>query len=131
MNLPLAKVWAKVAYIPYKVLYPMIVVFCVIGAYSINNSIWDIGVMMVFGVIGFFMKKLSIPMAPAILTFVLGDQIERALSQSLTISRGSLMIFFQRPICIGILSIIALIIGFSIYSKSRNRGLSIVDDTEG
>lgn len=131
LNLPLARIWSRVAYIPYKVLYPMILVFCVIGAYSINNNIWDVGVMMAFGVIGFFMKKLSIPMAPAVLTYVLGDQIERALSQSLTMSRGSLMIFFQRPICIGILTIIALIIGFSIYSKSRNKGLSIVDDTEG
>ena len=130
LNLPLARIWAKVAYIPYKILYPMIIVFCVIGAYSVNNSLWDVGIMMLFGIIGFFMKKLGIPMAPAVLTFVLGDQIEQALSQTLTISGGSMLIFFQRPICIGIISIITVIIAVSVYSKLKNKGLSVVDDTE-
>ncbi|HWQ79939.1 MAG TPA: tripartite tricarboxylate transporter permease [Anaerovoracaceae bacterium] len=129
MNLPMARFWAKVALVPYKVLYPAIVVFCVVGAYSINYRVWDVGMMMIFGVIGYFMKRLDIPMAPAVLTFVLGDQIERALSQSLTMSHGSMLIFVRSPICIVILAVIAAIIAFSAYSRLSKRGL-IIEDAE-
>ena len=129
MNLPMARFWAKVAMVPYKLLYPAIIVFCVVGAYSINYRVWDIGLMMIFGLIGYFMKRLDIPMAPAVLTFVLGDQIERALVQSLTMSHGSFLIFVRSPICIAILVVIALIIGFSAYSRLSKRGL-IIEDAE-
>jgi putative tricarboxylic transport membrane protein len=119
MNLPLARVWAKVALVPYRILYPFILIFCILGAYTINNQLWDVGVMIVFGIIGYFMRKLDIPIAATILAFVLGDQIETVLVQSLILSRGSLLIFFTKPISAGILACVLIILIFSIYSHFR------------
>jgi putative tricarboxylic transport membrane protein len=84
--------------IPYSILMPLIVVFCITGAYSLKNNVWDVGQMLVFGVIGYVMKKLGYSPAALVLALVLGPLAERALRQSLIISDAGMGIFFLRPI---------------------------------
>ena len=93
--------------VPYSILMPLIVMFCVTGAYSLKNSLWDVGQMLVFGVLGYFMKKLGYSPAALVLALVLGPLAERALRQSLIISDTGLGIFFLRPIS-GVLMVLAL-----------------------
>jgi len=115
LNLPLVGLWAKLLKIPYESLVVLILVFCIIGAYSLNNSVFDIGVMIVCGVLGYLFKKLDFPMAPAILTLILGPLMERSLRESLSISQGDYGIFFTRPISLALLVITALILATSAW----------------
>jgi putative tricarboxylic transport membrane protein len=94
--------------IPYSILMPLIVVFCITGAYSLKNNVWDVGQMLVFGVIGYLMKQLGYSPAALVLALVLGPLAERALRQSLIISDAGLGIFFTRPIS-GVLMTLALL----------------------
>jgi putative tricarboxylic transport membrane protein len=94
--------------IPYSILMPLIVVFCITGAYSLKNNVWDVGQMLVFGVVGYLMKKLGYSPAALVLALVLGPLAERALRQSLIISDAGLGIFFTRPIS-GVLMTLALL----------------------
>lgn len=130
MNLPLARIWAKIALIPYKLLFPLILILSFIGAYSINNSLWDVGVMVVFGFVGYFMKKLDIPLAVTVLTFVLGPQIESSLLQSLALSNGSMLIFFERPISLALLILIFIIMIATIISSLNKKRGALVSDVE-
>lgn len=107
LNLPLIPLWVKVLKVPYKILFPLIILFCLIGSYSINNSVFDILVMVVFGVSGYVLRKYRYEEAPLVLAFVLGPMMEKAFRQSLIMSNGSPFIFFTRPIS-------ALAIGISI-----------------
>jgi putative tricarboxylic transport membrane protein len=84
--------------VPYGILMPMIILFCITGAYSLKNSVWDVGQMLVFGVVGYAMKKLGYSPAALTLALVLGPLAERALRQSLIISDAGAGIFFLRPI---------------------------------
>jgi putative tricarboxylic transport membrane protein len=93
--------------IPYSILMPLIILFCVTGAYSLKNSVWDVGQMLVFGVVGYFMKKLGYSPAAMVLALVLGPLAERSLRQSLIISDAGIGIFFTRPIS-AVLMVLAL-----------------------
>jgi len=93
--------------IPYSILMPLIVVFCVTGAYSLKNNLWDVGQMLVMGVLGYFMKKLGYSPAALVLALVLGPLAERALRQSLIISDAGIGILFMRPIA-AVLTVLAL-----------------------
>ncbi len=93
--------------VPYAILMPLIIVFCITGAYSLKNSVWDVGQMLVFGVLGYVMKKLGYSPAALVLALVLGPLAERALRQSLIISDAGLGIFFLRPIA-AVLTVAAL-----------------------
>ncbi|MBI4803743.1 MAG: tripartite tricarboxylate transporter permease [Desulfovibrio sp.] len=101
LNLPLIPLWARIAYIPFPVLGPLIVLFSVIGAYSIRFMMFDVWVALLFGVVGYLMRKLKFPVASLVLATVLAAMLETSLSQSLMLSRGSLAIFFTRPIALG------------------------------
>ncbi len=105
LNLPLIPLWVQVLRIPDKILYPLIILFCLVGAYSINNSVFDIGVMILFGVVGYLLNKFDYEAAPLILGFVLGPMFEVNLRRSLLMSQGSFAIFVERPI-----ALIALIV---------------------
>ena len=105
LNLPLIGIWVKVLEIPQWILFPLILVFCIIGAYSVNFSILDLNLMLGFGGIGYLMRKFEYEPAPLCLAFVLGPLLESSLRQSLSISQGSFTIFMIRPIsatCFGI-----------------------------
>ena len=123
LNLPLIPLWVQVLRIPDRVLYPLILLFCVIGAYSINNNVFDIGVMVIFGIAGYLFKKFGYEAAPFILGFVLGPMFEVNLRRSLLISQGSFSIFFTRPIAFIAIVVCAVLLLFNIYQafagKSR------------
>ena len=90
--------FAAILRLPFAILIPLIVYVCAMGAYAVHNSTLDIWYMLIFGVVGYFFKKLDYPIAPMVLALVLGDAAESALRQSLIMSQGSLLIFFASPI---------------------------------
>ena len=98
MNLPMVPFFAKLLNTPYKVLYPAILLISVVGVYSVNFSIFDVGLLVVFGLLGYAMRKLDIPPAPLVLAFVLGPIAENSIRQSLLLSDNSPIIYLQRPI---------------------------------
>lgn len=97
LNLPLVPLFAAMLRVPYSILYPFILLICITGAYSLDGSIFQVFIMFIFGVIGYFVKKLDFPPAPIVLALILGPMVERALYQSLTISHGSFSILVTRP----------------------------------
>ena len=101
---------------------PLILLFCLIGAYSINNNIADMIVMIIFGMVGYILKKLSYEPAPLVLAFILGPMSETAFRQSLILSDGRFSIFVNRPISAVALLIACLLLvstGFSFYRKTK------------
>ncbi len=98
LNLPLIGIWVKLLKVPYSILFPFILLFCLIGSYTVGNNILDVYIMILFGVIGYVMKKHGYEPAPVVLAFVLGPMFENAFRQSLIISSGSALIFLTRPI---------------------------------
>jgi putative tricarboxylic transport membrane protein len=113
LNLPLVGLWARISQIPYKILGPIIMAICVISAYSQRNTLFDVWVAITFGIVGYIMKKRNWPMAPLILGFILGHLFEENLRQSLSISHGSLIIFFERPVSLTFLILTGIIIIFT------------------
>ncbi len=108
LNLPLIPLWVSILKIPYSILSAFILGFCVLGAYTLNGSVFDVGVMLAFGVIGYLLRKLDIPAVPIILTMILGPLMEQALRQSLDMSGGDFSILFTRPISATLLGVAAL-----------------------
>jgi len=119
LNLPLIPLWVQVLRIPPRVLYPLILLFCLIGGYSLSNNILDVLLMIIFGILGYLFRKFQYEGAPLILAFVLGPIIENNLRQSLILSRGSFDIFFARPISAITLTITILLILSSIFPSFR------------
>ncbi|MBS3918025.1 MAG: tripartite tricarboxylate transporter permease [Deltaproteobacteria bacterium] len=112
LNLPLISLWVKVLRVPYSFLFALILLFCLIGSYTINNNVDDGIIMIVFGLIGYLMRKFDYEAAPLVLGLVLGPMMENALRRSLLISEGNLGVFFLRPLSVVFL-IVALFILFS------------------
>ena len=128
LNLPLIPLWVTLLRVPYSVLGPLILGFCVLGCYSISSSLFDVGLMLIFGLVGYFMKKMDIPMAPALLTLILGPLMEKGLRRSLELSDGDFSIFLTRPISAVLLAFAVVIIAstaFKFFSKVRG-GDSVV-----
>jgi putative tricarboxylic transport membrane protein len=129
MNLPMANLWARITLIPFRLLFPIIIMIIIVGTYSLNNSLFDVGAMLVFGIIGYFLKKADFPLAPIILAFVLGELLEKTLIQSLTIFEGDILGFFMRPISGTILAFAIIAIVISIISSIKNKRL-VTEDVE-
>ncbi len=109
LNLPLIGIWVRILKVPYPVLFPLILLFCLIGCYSVNNSIVEVMIMIIFGIVGYLMKRYEYEAAPLILAFVLSPLLENALRQSLILSHGSFLIFLTRPISL-ILLMVAMVL---------------------
>ncbi|MBI2205009.1 MAG: tripartite tricarboxylate transporter permease [Candidatus Rokubacteria bacterium] len=105
LNLPLVGLFVNVLRIPYPILYPSIVVFCIIGVYAVNSSVVDLWIMVVMGLLGWMLRKLSFETAPIVLGVVLAPMIELAMRQSLAMSDGSYMIFVTKPISATLLAV--------------------------
>jgi putative tricarboxylic transport membrane protein len=123
LNLPLIGLWVRLLKVPYAILFPFIFLFCLIGAYTVGNNIQDVYIMIIFGIIGFLLKKYDYEPAPFVLAFILGPMFENAFRQSLIISSGNPLIFLSRPIAAAFL-LISLIILISplilkVLGKSR------------
>jgi len=108
LNMPLIGIWVKFLKIPYNVLIPLILTISATGIFATDNNVFDMWIMFFFGLVGYVMRKLDFPAAPMVLALVIGRLVEMSLRQSLTISHGSISIFFTRPIS-GVLTVIALI----------------------
>jgi putative tricarboxylic transport membrane protein len=112
LNLPLIGIWVRLLSVPYRVLFPIILLFCLIGAYSLNNDVWEVIIMVFFGIVGYLMRKFKYEAAPFVFALVLSPMFENSLRQSLLMSEGSFSIFFTRPI--SCLLMVAGIVLFSI-----------------
>ena len=122
LNIPLIPVWVKVLKVPDAILLPLILLFCIIGAFSLKNSAFDVMVMMIFGLMGYAFRKFGYEAAPLILAFVLGPMVETNLRQSLLLSGGDVTIFFTRPISATFLGAVALLIVLAAVSGfKKNR----------
>jgi putative tricarboxylic transport membrane protein len=130
MNLPMAKLWAKVSLIPYKLLYPLILIICMVGIYAVNRSLFDVGMLIAFGILGYFMKKLGIPSAALILSFILGNNIEYTMVQTLASSRHGFLLLFRRPISGTLMTLSIIILILSLYSAIRKKRGCLADDAE-
>jgi len=119
LNLPLVGVWAKVCEIPYSILAPTVLIFCVIGAFSVRGNLFDLWTAIVFGFVGYAMKKLGYPPAPMLLCMILGDRLESSLRQSLVLSSGSYSVFFTRPITAGLLVLAVILCMGSLLARRR------------
>ena len=121
LNLPLIPLWVQVLRIPDRILYPLILLFCLVGAYCINNNVFDVFVMIVFGIVGYLLKKFDYEAAPLVLAFVLGPMLEVNLRRALLMSQGSFSIFFTRPIALGAIVISMILFILPVYHTFRKR----------
>ncbi len=130
LNIPLIPLWVRCLKIPYQILFPLILLFCLIGSYSLNYSVIDVGFMVLFGFVGYLMKKCKYEPAPLILALVLTPMLENALRQSLIISRGNPLIFFQRPISLGFLVAAFCLLLLPIFSFFRKRRTELLEQSD-
>jgi putative tricarboxylic transport membrane protein len=132
LNLPLIGIWVKVLKIPYRIIFPLILLFCIIGAYAINLSTLDLELMLGFGITGYLMRKFEYDPAPLCLAFILGPMMEVSMRQALLLSQGSFSIFFTRPIsatCLGIAALL-LLTNLIPFLKQRRKKLEEIQIKE-
>lgn len=110
---------SRIADIPHRLLFPVVLVLCVYGAYAVNNTIYDVGVMFIMGGVGFCMLKLAIPAAPFLIAFILGPLLEDNFRQSLLLSRGDWTIFFSSPICWLFWVLTVLVLALTLWRAAR------------
>src|SRR4029077_8358477 len=121
INLPLVGVWVTLLRVPYRLLYPSIIVFCCIGVYSINNSPTDVVIAAMFGVIGFWLIKHDFEGAPMLLGFVLGPLMEENLRRAMLIARGDATVFMTRPISAGLSQTAVILLVLAPIPKIREQ----------
>jgi putative tricarboxylic transport membrane protein len=119
LNLPLIGLWIKILKVPYSLLFPLIFLFCLIGAYTLGNNTQDVFLMTLFGVVGYLLKKFQYEPAPLILALVLGPTLESGFRQSLILSNGSFLIFLTRPIA----AVLVIVAFFLLISPLVLKGL--------
>lgn len=121
LNIPLIGLFVRILLIPYHYLYPAILAFICIGAFSLHNNPFDVLVVLVFGALGYIMRLLDFPPAPLLLGFVLGPIMEEHFRRALVLSQGSFDVFFTRPISLGCLVFTAAAIAYGIFMHLRER----------
>jgi putative tricarboxylic transport membrane protein len=121
LNLPLIGLWVKILKVPYPILFPLILLFCLIGCYSLNNSVTEVLIMVLFGLIGYVFKKFQYEAAPLVLALVLGPMMENSLRQALLMSAGSPIIFFERPISAILMGTAIFLLIFPLIPKFQKK----------
>jgi putative tricarboxylic transport membrane protein len=121
INLPLVGVWVTLLRVPYRLLYPSIIVFCCIGIYSINNSPVDVVIAAIFGLVGYWLTKHEFEPAPLVLAFVLGPLMEENLRRAMLIARGDVTVFLTRPISAGLIAIAVALLMIAALPMIRKR----------
>ena len=119
LNLPLIGLWVQVLRVPYYLLYPLIILFCMIGSYSIGNNTGDVLLMLIFGIVGYLMRKFRYDAPPLVLALVLGGELESSLRQSLMLSRGSFSVFISRPLSLAFLIVAALLLVVPLVTQRK------------
>ena len=130
LNLPMIGIWVQVLKIRYQYLFPLIVLFCIVGTFSVAASTFDLKLLVLFGILGYFARKFGYEIAPLILAYVLGPLMEQALRQSLLISGGSFRIFVTRPIAAVTLGIALALLAStaSSYIRMRRKRLARLEE---
>jgi TctA family transporter len=131
LNIPLVGVWVRILMVPQHILYPAVLFFIAIGAYTINTSAFDVGEVIAFGLLGYALRLLDLPLAPLILGFILGPPLEVQFRRTLTFGGGDFSAFVDSPLSASLLAISALIVVASLWSAARSRRTPIVPDTVG
>jgi putative tricarboxylic transport membrane protein len=121
INLPLVGVWVRLLRVPYRHLFPMIVIFCAIGIYSVNNAPFDVSMTAMFGIVGYWLTKHDFEPAPMILGFVLGPLMEENLRRAMLIARGDATVFITRPISATLLAISAIMLTLAVLPNVRGK----------
>jgi TctA family transporter len=122
LNLPLIGIWIKLLTVPYRFLFPAIIVFCGIGLYSLNNNNFDVFMAAAFGIVGYLFYKLGCEPAPLLLGFILGPMMEENLRRALLLSRGDWTAFITRPLSAGLLlAAVLMIVVVSLPSIKKKR----------
>ncbi len=121
LNLPLIGMWIRLLTVPYRFLFPAILLLCCIGTYSVNNSPFDVAVAAGFGLLGYFFRKLDCEPAPLILGFILGPMMEESLRRAMLLSRGDPTVFFRRPISLGIILAAVILLLLTIVPAVRQK----------
>jgi putative tricarboxylic transport membrane protein len=127
LNLPLIGIWVKILKVPYSILFPLVLLFCILGVYSLNNNIYEILIMVIFGIFGYLMQKFGFEGAPFLMAMVLGPMMELALRQSL-LYRDPL-VFFKRPIS-GALLVLSFVLLISPMFSSIARKRQVLEKLE-
>ena len=121
LNLPLIGIWVRLLTVPYRFLYPAILVFCAIGVFSVNNSTFDIIILSVFGLVGYIFKKLDCEPAPLMLGFILGMMMDESFRRAMLLSRGDPTVFFTRPISLTLMLLAAFVLLTAIIPTFRRK----------
>jgi putative tricarboxylic transport membrane protein len=122
LNLPLVGLWVQLLRIPYRVLFPIVVLLAVIGTYSANKNVFDLWVMLGFGVAGYGLRKLEYDLAPFVLAFVLAPLLEQSLRQSLAMSQNGAAIFVQRPVTAFLLAASVVLVALMFRRNTHPKG---------
>ena len=118
MNLPLAPVWARVMLIPRSLLFGTILVLASVGAYSLNRSLLDVGILYAVGTVGLGMRVLDVPLVPAVLGLILGPLAEQQFRRAVAISEGDLAVFVQRPIAAALLVVASAVLVLPLFLRA-------------
>ena len=128
LNLPLVGMWAQLLRLPYNVLFPLIVLFSIVGVYCSSNNVFDVFVMIAFGILGYLMRKTGYEPAPLVLAFVLGPMLENNLRKALILSQGELTTFLTRPISAACLIFAAVLLVFPLLPSLRRKREAVALD---
>jgi putative tricarboxylic transport membrane protein len=121
LNLPMIGVWIKLLQVPYRILYPAILLFCCVGVFSLQNNVFDIYLTVLFGILGYIWAKLKCEPAPLLLGFILGPMMEENLRRAMLLSRGDATVFVTRPISAVMLGLAALLLLIVIAPSIRKK----------
>jgi len=130
LNLPMVGIWVKMLRVPYRILFPVILVFCSVGAFTVRASVFDIYLLGAFGILGYVLIKLEVSPVPLLMGMVLGPMLENSFRRALMVSRGDLSIIYSRPLSLGLLIAAGLLIVISAYpSMVRKRKAALAEES--
>jgi putative tricarboxylic transport membrane protein len=130
LNLPLIPVWVKLLKVPYGILFPMILLFCLIGVYTVNINSYEILIMLIFGALGYLMRKTGFEGAPFCFALIIGPLMETNLRQALLQSRGNLSVFFTRPISAVVMGIACILLLLQLFPAVRKKRAVLKDQED-
>jgi len=121
LNLPLVGLWVQLLKVPYAILAPIVVMICSIGVFGVRNDPAEIFIMLIFGILGYILRKVNFDTGPLLLAFILGPIIERSLRQALIISGGDFSVFVRKPLSAALLGVAVLLLVWQIILTKRGR----------
>ncbi|MDA8126544.1 MAG: tripartite tricarboxylate transporter permease, partial [Deltaproteobacteria bacterium] len=119
LNIPLVSIFVSLLRIPFRILFPVILLICLVGTYSVNTSTFELSILLCFGVLGYFIRKIKYDVAPLILAMIIGPTMELSLRQALMRSDGSFLIFWESPITMTLIAASCLLLAWNIYRAVR------------